>query len=76
MCVYLHIFNNQLSYIFFLSLGKKHSTYNLLGLNSTNVETLWRTEINYGNQEDKKFSNLSTKEYNSVSLRKPNGKLF
>ncbi|KAL5238152.1 hypothetical protein ACI65C_005562 [Semiaphis heraclei] len=39
---------------------------------STNVETLWRSEINYGHQENNKLGNPSTKENNSVSLRKPN----
>jgi len=40
------------------------------------VETLWRSEINYENQESNKLSNLSTKENNSVSMQKPNGKFF
>jgi len=40
------------------------------------VETLGRTEINYGNQKNNKSSNSITIENNSVSLQKQNGKFF
>ncbi|XP_060870265.1 protein PFF0380w-like isoform X3 [Metopolophium dirhodum] len=49
---------------------KKYSEFNQSI--STNLDTLWRTEINYGNQETNIPINPTTKENNSVYLQKPN----
>lgn len=52
---------------------KKKSEFNQLIL--TNIETLWRTELNSGNQDTNKPSNPTIIK-NSIAMQEPNGKLF
>lgn len=54
----------------------KSDINNLNQSNSTNIETLYRTEFSYGNHETNKPSNPTTEENNFVSLQKPNGKIY
>jgi len=60
----------------FCSLVEKKKKSDFNQLISTNVKTLWRTELNDGNQDITNKPSNPTINKNSITMQEPNGKLF